>query len=379
MIRVLNVLFDDRYGGPQKRAIQVARALAGRVETLLCLPDRSGNAAAIAEREGVAVRRLCFERIPRLRNWRQLARWFLHLPRDTRRFVALYRGEGPDVVHVNGVFFLPPALAAKLTRTPLVWHLNDTVMPAGLARVFGFVVRRLADQVVVSSRAVAGHYHVLGSQPEVLYPPVDPSALALPPRTRRDLQRTPYRMGMIANWNPEKGVEHFIRAAARVREQVGDNLELVFAGGKYASQADYCRRLEELIHQLGLAPRVRDYGFVPSVAEVLAELDVLVSSSLSEAFGMSILEGMAAGVPVVATGVGGVPELLLADAERPAGIVIPSRDEAALAEALLELWRNPEKAARLGENGRQIAGERFGVEACAERHLRVYSNCRRER
>ncbi|MDA2913810.1 glycosyltransferase [Acidobacteriia bacterium AH_259_A11_L15] len=242
MIRVLNVLFDDRYGGPQKRAIQVARALAGRVETLLCLPDRSGNAAAIAEREGVAVRRLCFERIPRLRNWRQVARWFLHLPRDTRRFVALYRGEGPDVVHVNGVFFLPPALAAKLTRTPLVWHLNDTVMPAGLARVFGFVVRRLADQVVVSSRAVAGHYHVLGSQPEVLYPPVDPSALALPPRTRRDLQRTPYRIGLIANWNPEKGVEHFIRAAARVREQVGDNLELVFAGGKYASQADYCRR-----------------------------------------------------------------------------------------------------------------------------------------
>ncbi|MDA2914312.1 glycosyltransferase, partial [Acidobacteriia bacterium AH_259_A11_L15] len=155
--------------------------------------------------------------------------------------------------------------------------------------------------------------------------------------------------------------------------------ELVFAGGKYASQADYCRRLEELIHQLGLASRVRDYGFVPSVAEVLAELDVLVSSSLSEAFGMSILEGMAAGVPVVATGVGGVPELLLADAERPAGIVVPPRDESALAEALLELWRNPERAARLGEHGRQIAEERFGVEVCAEKHLRVYSNCRRGR
>ena len=372
-MRVLNVLFDDRFAGPQKRVILIASALRRHgVETVLCVPARDGDAPAAAENEGIAVRRVPCERIPRPRELSRVARWLFSLPGDTRRFLSLFRRERPEVVHVNGAFFWPPVLAARLARAPLLWHLNDIVVPRPFAPLFGALVRLLANQVVVSSEAVAAHYGVLGTAPAVFYPPVQPDPAAVP-RRRTGCDPRPFRVGLIAHWNAEKGIEYFVRAAARVREQLGDKLEVVFAGAKYATQRDYCQRVEELIRKLGLNSCIRDYGFVPSVGPVLRELDVLVSSSVTEAFGMSALEAMAAGVPVVATEVGGLPELLLADPARPGGILVPPKDEAALAAAILELWRDPARAAQLGEQGRQVARERFALDLCAQRHLEVYS------
>ncbi len=130
------------------------------------------------------------------------------------------------------------------------------------------------------------------------------------------------RVGLVANWNPLKGVEYFVRAAALVRERMGE-VEVVFAGARLATHEEYARRVDDLISSLGLRPAVRECGFVPSVAPVLADLDVLVMSSISEAASMPVLEAMGAGVPVVASEVGGVREILAAEPENPAGVIVP--------------------------------------------------------
>ena len=374
MIRVLNVLFDDRYGGPQKRVVEVGRRLAGRVETILCLPDRGGNTAAIASQAGLPVRRVAVGPIPRISNPFRVVRWLLHLPGDTLRYARMYRRERPHVVHVSGAFFLPPALACGLTRTPLVWQLNDVSTPRTLAYPLGAIVRLLATRVVVSASAAARHYGVAGAAPEVFYPPVDASALAVlkPPASRGP--QTHYRVGLMANWNPDKGVEYFIRALALVRHELGDRLEVIFAGGQYDTQTAYCARMEALIDELGMRPAVRHLGFVRDVRKVLAQIDVLVSSSVAEVFGMSVVEAMAAGIPVVVTSAGGSAEAVHADPERPAGIIVPSRNPRALADAIVSLWRDPVTAGRFGRNGRLVAAKRFDVEACAAAHWRVYTD-----
>ena len=89
---------------------------------------------------------------------------------------------------------------------------------------------------------------------------------------------------------------------------------------------------------------------------------------------MAVLEGMAAGVPVVATDVGGVREILLGDPAGPAGVVVPPRAPEALAAAVLALLKDPEQAKRMGRNGRILAQKRFSLEACADRHLKVYKS-----
>jgi glycosyltransferase involved in cell wall biosynthesis len=191
-------------------------------------------------------------------------------------------------------------------------------------------------------------------------------------RSTKKCERPVSRIGLVANWNPNKAIEDFVRAAALVREHLGGELEVIFAGAKLTSHAAYCQYVEDLIEDLGLTPCIRDYGFVPSVVDVLAELDVLVLSSLTEAFGMAILEGMAMGVPVVATDVGGVRELVAADLAQPAGILVPPKDPEAMAAAILELLRHADQAARMGQNGRRLAEAHFSLGACVQRHLEVY-------
>ena len=104
-MRVVNLLFDDRYGGPQKRVLEVARELADvGIETIMCLPHGDGNAAEIARDAGVPVRRVRMERVPNPRQFLRVARWGLLFPRDVAEYLRVLRELRPDVAHVNGAF-----------------------------------------------------------------------------------------------------------------------------------------------------------------------------------------------------------------------------------------------------------------------------------
>lgn len=369
-LRVVNFLFDDRYGGPQKRVIQVAGRLSTKgVETLMVLPAGSGNAAGEARKAGVTVLRVPFGRPPRPTDPRRVVRWALGLPGDVLRLVGVLRG-GADVAHVNGAFFLAPALAAKLAGVPLVWHLNDTVVPARVAPLFGALVRALADGVVTAAERVARHYGVASSPHAVIHAPVDVSAFHPGRRPGGNVAR----IGLVANRNPLKGHEYFLRAAALVRDRLNLPLEVILAGARLESYREYSQRVDALIGELGLSPVVRDYDFVADVSPVLEGLDVVVLSSTTEASPMAVLEGMASGVPVVATDVGGVREMLLVDPVEPAGVVVPPRDPKALARAILKLLESPEEALRMGKKGRRLAEECFSLEACVRRHLQAYGD-----
>src|SRR2546427_2304521 len=88
---------------------------------------------------------------------------------------------------------------------------------------------------------------------------------------------------------------------------------------------------------------------------------------------MVVLEAMSSGVPVVATDVGGVRELLAPDADDPAGLVVMPRNPDAIARGMLTLAESPKLMEAMGRNGRRRVRDRFSVDACTEKHLRVYS------
>jgi glycosyltransferase involved in cell wall biosynthesis len=180
------------------------------------------------------------------------------------------------------------------------------------------------------------------------------------------------RLGLVANWNPTKGIEHFVRACALLREDSDTRLEIVFAGAKPTTQSDYCREVEDLIDVLGLRASVRHLGFVSDIPKVMSEIDVLVLSSTTEACPMVVLEAMAAGVPVVATDVGGVRELLRPGTADEAGLVVPPKNPRAITMGIRILLGSPEVARRLAQNGYRLARERFSLESCVERHRQVY-------
>lgn len=369
-MRVLNVLFEDRYGGPQKMVIDVgSRLLSQEVKTILLLPTGEGNTSLIAKANGLHCVRTSFNRTPKPRDIYKVLRWIMLLPKDVYLISKVIKDKRIDIVHVNGAFFLAPALAAKISRRPIVWTLHETIMPSNLARVFGIFVRWMANEVVVVAEAVARHYKVDDHSHSVVYAPVDIERIT--PKNPID-EQIPRHVGLIANWNPIKGLEVFVEAASIVKSQVNDGVEFDIAGSRLESHANYAGKIEQLIYDRKIDHAMHCHGFVEDIPQFLHTLDILVLASWSEACPMAVLEAMAAGIPVVATDVGGIRELLKPDSNNRAGYVVSPGDSAQMADRVLDLLNNSKLRHEMGNNGRIAAEQWFSLEACTTSHLKMY-------
>jgi glycosyltransferase involved in cell wall biosynthesis len=127
--------------------------------------------------------------------------------------------------------------------------------------------------------------------------------------------------------------------------------------------------VEDEIGRLGVGGAVRVLGERSDVPELLAAAEIFVLSTRSEGLPLSVLEAMAAGLPVIASNVGGIPELV---ADGVSGVLVPPGDPAALAEAIEALLENPALALELGAAGRRRVVENFDLEAVREAHLALY-------
>jgi glycosyltransferase involved in cell wall biosynthesis len=371
-MRVANFIFEDRIVGPVKRIINLGKLLDGYgVETILCIPDRHGYGEEYAKKRGVNVVRVKIARIPKPDKFLGILKWFLLQPLDVARICSLLKSIKPDIVHVNAIYFLAPVLSAKLLGIPVVWHLNDILLKGTIARFAKYLPIFLADQIVVSSKAVATHFGLKENDYEILYAPVDTAYLK---NTLRSPESNKYRIGIISNWIPIKGHEYFIRAMYLLKEKLGKReLEIILAGAEFDSHSDFYENMQSLIDELGLRPNITDMGFVENVREFFSEIDICCMCSVSEAFPMVVLEAIAAGLPLIATNVGGVPEILLRNPSEPAGIMVPPRDPEAIADKILCLIDHPDYAKKLSLAGPKIAEKNFDISIFASHQFGIYS------
>lgn len=160
---------------------------------------------------------------------------------------------------------------------------------------------------------------------------------------------------IVANMRHEvKDYPMFLRAAKSVAAEAADVTFLL--GGEGELQES----IQELAKQFGIADRTVFLGRCEHIGALLSVSDVCVLSSKAEGFSNSILEYMAAGRPVVATDVGGAREAIV---ENETGHIVPSGDVQLMAERIISLLRNPEKALAMGEQGRRVVARRFSPQA----------------
>jgi glycosyltransferase involved in cell wall biosynthesis len=155
----------------------------------------------------------------------------------------------------------------------------------------------------------------------------------------------------------------FLRAAARVRAAVPD------AGFAIAGEGELMEELRQLATELGIKDDVFFLGRCDKVAELLFASDVGVLSSKAEGFANAILEYMAAGLPVVATDVGGAREAI---AEGETGYLVTSGDDVKMAQRIIEVLNDPSRARAMGQRGKSIAAERFSCDRHLQNTLELY-------
>ncbi|MDT5157917.1 MAG: hypothetical protein QOH51_2274 [Acidobacteriota bacterium] len=188
----------------------------------------------------------------------------------------------------------------------------------------------------------------------------------------RDPSFRPLRVGILGELSEVKGQEDFVRAARVVAERFGDGVEFLIGGEDASRGGEYRARIERLVAQSGLGERVKLLGRLDGdeVMRFLTSLDLLVSASRSEAFGMALVEALACGVPVVATATEGASEIV---EEGVTGSLVPLGDVRALAAAVASLLEDEERRRSLGARAREVARERFDLNRMVEATERVYA------
>ena len=378
-LRVLNVIAEDRVGGPQLRILKMSKALRSRgVETVVAIPQGTGGFGDLLSESGVP-----YHRVPGLRRLRASVNplshlgWLAHLGGSIRGLMRIIREESICIVHQNDVTHIQGAIAGRLAGLGVVWHINGMPYPL-VWKSFKPLLYTIPNVVVASSQAMGREYFgtngaFLSRDFEVLYPPIE----ACDQTTSHSRGRIRDELGIpessplittVGNLYPTKGHVYFVRAAAAVRERFPEARFLV-VGQAFEGRTSYAEDLYDEVRRLGLGESLSFTGFRADVPDILQATDILVQPTLSESFGMAVAEGLAAGLPVVATAVGGVQEIIL-DGET--GLLVPPRDPEAIASKVVSLLEQPDFAASLASRGRQRVKDLFSPERCAEEHERVY-------
>ncbi len=286
-----------------------------------------------------------------------------------RRLISQYE---IGVVHTHSsVDSWLGALAARSCRRPLVRSRHVSI-PILRRRA---LVYRLADRVLTTGEAIRAIVIAAGVAPDrVVSVPAGVDTARFHPgvsgKTVRDeLGLTGPCVGLVANIRGSKGHNDFLEAALEIRRRLPAARFLIVGDG--VGFDDVRRR----VHALGLASHVVMTGFRRDVPEVMAALDVLVLPSVrSEATSQVIPQALAVGTPVVATAVGGIPEIVK---DGGTGRLVPPGEPAALAAAIVDVLADAGRAHAMAQAGQALVFERFTVDAMMAATTKVYADLMR--
>jgi glycosyltransferase involved in cell wall biosynthesis len=375
-INLLKFLTIFLEGGTERQVVNLVERLdPARFALRFACFKRLGNFLSSIEALGIPISEHKIKRLYDVRALKELVRLSVEIRRNRVDIVHSYNFYG-------NVFAIP---AARLARAPVVIASirNMREAEAPLQRRVQRHVCRLADHVLTNAEAIRQSLISEGydeTKITVIRNGIDVSRLKCTrdggKRFRHELALSPDTplIAVLARLDPIKGLEYFLEAAAIVATRVPRARFAVIGGGAFVRRGantfqDYRSELEATAARLGLEGRVAFTGVRNDVPDVLSQVAVSVLPSLSEGLSNTLLESMAAGVPVVATRVGGTPEAV---EDGVTGLLVPARNPEALARAIGLLLENRDLAARLGRAGRQRITRHFQLESTVRQTERLY-------
>jgi glycosyltransferase involved in cell wall biosynthesis len=378
--RLLSVIHGPVFGGGFNQLVQLRDPLQRRGwETTAVTTTEPGSAVQRLREEGVETVVMPLHRLRATPDPRVQGRFLAGFRPEVRALRRLIRERQIDVVQAHGDTNPHAAIAAHLEGVAVVWQLYDTRTPPALRRLTMPVVTRVADSITTWGQELARQHpgtESLGERHVVVFPPVDDDRFRPDERRRRSARKElgvpddAFLLGSVGVRNPTKGYEWLARALAIAR-QTEPRVQSRVLGAPSPVHAAYERSVLDEVAGLGLGDvfEIRDGG--SRIPELMPAFDALVLSSVTRSEGIPtvILEAMASGVPVIATDVGAVKEVLTTG---EAGLLVPPEDPTALADAIVQLATEPEVAAAMARRGRGLVEARYSLERCADRHLRAY-------
>jgi glycosyltransferase involved in cell wall biosynthesis len=349
-LKVIHLVEDMKTGGAERVIADIAEGLdRNRYDVRVWCITRGGDTADELTEKGIAVMILGISSY--------------HNPFKILKLKRLLREAAPDIVHTHGYFasVIGRLSAQKADVSVILAHVHSTYWDYKKRHIFmERKLSRFTDKIICCSKAVEnfvrdfekigkGKTAVIynGVDEERFYPREDTPSI----RSELGIDENAPLVGTVSSLTPHKGHEYLFRAASLVKEEFPSAKFLIVGDGPLRTE------LEDLVKNLSVYPDILFTGTRKDVPKILSVMDVFVlPSSFREGLGIAIIEAMAAEKPVVATDIGGIPEVVK---QGETGFLVPPGDPRALAKAIIELLQNPEKAREIGKKGRVRFKEKF--------------------
>ena len=285
-----------------------------------------------------------------------------------KKLLQLIKEKNIDLIHSNGSRpTVYGGIASKLTSVPLIWHVRIADYDKFLDRVLAYLCKKM----IVVSRAAGKRFYWLkdkNNKVVVIYNGVDlekfnPYINGQEIRKEFGISPEAPSVGMVARMDGRKGHRYFLQAAKKITELMPEVRFLIVGDGEYRQE------FEALKAELGLDKKVLFTGNRKDIPSIMASIDVFVLPSINEAFSRAVVEAMACAKPVVATGVGGLLEIV---EDAVTGNLVPPKNADTLTEAIIALLKNKEKAKRMGQAGRERAEKLCDIKKNIRRTQEVY-------
>lgn len=375
--RIMQVVLSLGPGGTERLVIELSKSLAPTHDVRVCCLDEPGAWADELTEEGIEV--IPLGRTPGF-DWGLIKR----LAREFTR-------HGSEIVHCHHYSpFVYGALASAIsTRARVIYtehgrlHDGPPTLKRRLANrlLFG----RVKGATFAVSRDLREHM-VAGGLPDhrvgVIHNGISPGPIPTTHDKKRaratmSLPANSFAFGTVARLDPVKDLGTLLQGFAQMSEDApkaspGPEGGIGAHGRPHLvliGDGDERRNLERLAAELGIADQTRFLGHRDDVRDLLPGLNGYVNTSITEGVSVTLLEAMAAQVPIVATAVGGTPEVILDEAS---GLLLPPRDPSALATQLARLWCDPKLATKIAANGRARVEAHFATSTMRRHYLEAY-------
>ena len=367
MIRILNIISDTNIGGAGRVILNYLRyANRNKFETLVAIPRGSLLKPLLEEAE------VTVYEVDGMADCS-------YASQDVKALQALIRRVKPDLVHTHGA--LSGRIAAKRCHVPVVYSRHSAFpVPAKLKYPPGRWVNKLlnehyADHIIAVSPATRDNLTEGGISPKKItvvmngVAPVSPISDEQKAALRRSLGLEPdvFTFGILARIEDYKGHLYLVYAAKLLKDRGYSNFRILVAGtGAFEEE------VTRAVTEMGVEDVVQMLGFRSDAAALLNILDVQLNASYgTEATSMALLEGMSLGLPTIASDYGGNPFVITSGQN---GLLFPSKDSAALADAMAELMDHPEEVSIMREKALETYQSRFTGEVFARNTEQIYEN-----
>jgi glycosyltransferase involved in cell wall biosynthesis len=366
--------------GPNNSLIQLVKKLDKlNYESIVYFPS-SGEAINEFKRINVKCRVIKNNRIER--NPFLYPIYLYELIRTTFSLIRFINKDQLDIIHINTAVTLFPGIAAKLVGIPIIWHIRESLNINMINTLYLKLISHLATRIIAVSDSVSRELIKRTNVPRVklltIHNGIDVKDYQLnyDKKEKRRLLDLPIEKILIAVpafLHPGKGHLVLLKAVKHliIRKRIKDFLILII-GNDPSIKKNYYKLLRHYVIKNNIDSNVRFLGKRKDIPDLLYISDIVcLPSVFPDPFPRTVLEGMAAGKPIIASNTGGIPEMVT---DPVTGLLVNPGDPEALANALLELMKDQKKSLRMGKQARKVVKENFTNDSLVKKMCDVYKS-----